>query len=124
MPAKRILIVDNHRDITLLYGCLLARIGYDVMEENNAMHALEAAREFKPDLMLLDVEMPGMGGCEIAKKFANEEPFKCVPVVFMGAGSERDVSRTMHPAPVIYLEKPIDLRMLFSCIREHVKTAA
>lgn len=122
MSAKRILIVDNRSDITLLYGCLLARLGYDVMEENDSMHVLEAAREFKPDLMLLDVCMPGMGGCEIAKQFAAEESFKSLPVVFMGGGSGREASNAMHPAPVVFLEKPIDLKMLFSCIRERVQS--
>ena len=124
MPAKRILIVDNYRDVTWVYGRLLAGAGYDVREENDSMHVLEAAREFKPDLMLLDVFMPGMGGCEIAKQFASEEIFKSLPVVFMSGSSEREVSHTMHPLHVVFLEKPIDLKMLFSCVREQVQKAA
>jgi len=117
MPAKRILIVDNCRDVTWMYGRLLKRNGYDVMEENDSMHVLEAAREFKPDLMLLDVSMPGMGGCEIAKQIASDESFKSLPVVFMSGISGREVSATMHPAPIVFLEKPIDLKELFSCVR-------
>ena len=100
-----------------MYGRLLKRNGYDVMEENDATHALEAAREFKPDLLLLDVSMPGMGGCEIAKQIASDESFKSLPVVFMSGISGREVSATMHPAPIVFLEKPIDLKELFSCVR-------
>ena len=67
MSRKRILVVDDETSITRLLKMNLELIGnFEVREENSGAHAIEAAREFKPDLILLDVMMTDMDGGEVA----------------------------------------------------------
>src|SRR6266513_5006394 len=66
---RRILIVDNDRDTTHLVKVLLERTGhYLVLEENDATKAHQSVRNFRPDLILFDVVMPGTDGVEIAER--------------------------------------------------------
>jgi len=120
MPAKRILIVDNCRDVTWMYGRLLKRNGYDVMEENDSMHVLEAAREFKPDLMLLDVSMPGMGGLELQRRLPEID--RLIPIVFLsGRASEEDERRALRAGAARFLRKPVGKETLLRAIHAAIE---
>lgn len=72
---KRILIVDDDQDFTsVLQIGLEGRGKYQVRVENKATKASQAAKEFMPDLILMDVQMPRMGGKEVAQKIFEEHP--------------------------------------------------
>ena len=60
MPKKKILVVDDEKSFTHLVK--LALSVYEILEENDSLRALETARQFQPDLMLLDIIMPGIDG--------------------------------------------------------------
>ena len=84
MEAKRILVIDDEPSMTRMIRLNLEMTKrYQVREENNAMHALAAAREFKPDLILLDVIMPGMDGGELARRIKTDPTLSLVPVIFL-----------------------------------------
>jgi CheY-like chemotaxis protein len=84
LSAQRILVVDDLRPATQIIKIQLEKTGrYLVREENNPLLALAAAREFKPDLILLDVDMPGMDGGEVARQLQGDEQSKDVPVIFL-----------------------------------------
>ncbi|MDB5293774.1 MAG: hypothetical protein JWL69_5015 [Phycisphaerales bacterium] len=83
---KRILIVDDEPDLTLLVKLNLEKTGrYEVREENRARNALVAARDFKPDLVLLDVMMPDLDGGDVLAQFKRDSKLKDLPVVFLTA---------------------------------------
>lgn len=90
---RRILIVDDEPSFTrLLKLSLLTTGAYEVREENSGERALQAAREFKPDLILLDVIMPGKDGGEVAAEIANDDSLKRIPIVFLTAAvSKKEV---------------------------------
>ncbi len=85
-PKKRILVVDDEKDLTLLVKLNLEKTGrFEVLEENRANRAIPAAREFKPDLILLDVMMPESDGGDVLARLKSEPTLKDVPVIFLTA---------------------------------------
>src|SRR5712691_3253920 len=87
MPQKkRILLVDDEATITRTLKLYLEGTGaYEVRAENRGSAALEAARTFKPDLILLDVAMPDMDGGDVAAQIRGDEALKDSPIVFLTA---------------------------------------
>jgi CheY-like chemotaxis protein len=83
---KKILVVDDEAALTRMIKLNLERTGnYEVRTENIGGNAIEAIREFQPDLLFLDVMMPGVDGTEIADQLKNEEEFADIKFVFMTA---------------------------------------
>ncbi len=83
---KRILIIDDEVDLTLIVKLNLENTGlYEVRAENRATRGLAAAREFKPDLVLLDVMMPDLDGGDVLAQLKGDARLKDVPVVFLTA---------------------------------------
>jgi DNA-binding response OmpR family regulator len=83
---KRILIVDDEPDMTFLVRLNLQKTGrYDVREENASSQALAVARQFKPDLILLDVMMPDLDGGDVLAQLKEDANLRHVPVVFLTA---------------------------------------
>lgn len=81
---KRVLIIDDDQDFTsVLQIALEGRGHYEVRSENDALKALAAAKEFGPDVILLDVQMPGLGGGDIAEQFHKEPALKRKKVIFL-----------------------------------------
>jgi len=92
---QRILVVDDEPELTWMIKLTLEQTGrYEVRTENLGIKAIEAAREFKPDLILLDVLMPGMLGSEIAEQLGKDPELRAIKFVFLTAVvSKEDVQR-------------------------------
>jgi len=86
-PAqKRILIVDDEPDMTFLVRLNLQKTGrFEVHEENRSSEAIDVAREFKPDLILLDVMMPELDGGDVLALLKDDPDLRNIPVVFLTA---------------------------------------
>ncbi len=120
---KRILVVDDEPSLThMVRRGLEARGNYLVMEENSGGRALTAARNFKPDLVLLDVMMPDVDGGSVASEFAEADDLKHVPIVFLTAIVTK--AETQPAGSVIgkhtFLAKPVNLDDLITCIEDHL----
>src|SRR2546426_9664701 len=86
MNPKRILVVDDETSITHLLKLNLQKTGrYTVRTENQGAKALAAAREFEPDLILLDVMMPDLDGGDVAAQIRGDAALKNIPIVFLTA---------------------------------------
>jgi two-component system OmpR family response regulator len=91
MTKKRILVVDDETSITRLVKLNLERTGcYDVREVNAGASTLQAAREFQPDLILMDVMMPDLSGGEAAAQLRQDPACKRIPVIFLTAAVKRE----------------------------------
>ncbi len=85
-PKKRILVVDDHAGITSLWRVMLEKTGgYIVREENHSSSALDAARDFRPDLLLLDISMPELDGPDVARLVGADEEIGGTAIVFLSA---------------------------------------
>jgi CheY-like chemotaxis protein len=123
MKPKRILIVDDEVSFTrLLKVNLEARTQHTIEVVNRAHEALPAARKQKPDLILLDVIMPGQDGGELAARFQADAGLHDVPVVFLTA----TVSRTeaahqgMKSGGFTFLSKPVSMPDLLACLERYL----
>ena len=103
------LVVDDERSIRLLCRVNLAGSGIEVLEAANGEQALELARAQHPDLVLLDVMMPGLDGWAVAAELAARSDTSDIPVVFLTARAERaDRERGHELGGVGYVVKPFD----------------
>lgn len=85
----KILIVDDHPSSRMTAVALLSVEGYEVLEAENGQVALDCVTEVNPDLILLDVMMPGMDGYEVCRRLKQDEQTRLIPVVFITALSDR-----------------------------------
>ena len=123
MTKKRIMIVDDEAPLTRLLKLSLKQTGqYTVQVENNSQRAVHVAREFLPDLVLMDVMMPGIDGGTLAAQFQASEPLKHVPVVFLTAAVKRDEvqARQGQIGGLPFLAKPVDFQEITRCLQHHL----
>ncbi len=117
-PKPYILIVDDEKDIREFLGYSLRREGFEVGLASNGEEGLDALEVRKPDLILLDIMMPGMDGVEMCRVLRSHRNFDDVLVVFLTA---RDEERTQIKALDIggddYIAKPIRLKVLLSRLK-------
>jgi two-component system, OmpR family, phosphate regulon response regulator PhoB len=107
--TRRVLIVDDERSIRLLCRVNLNASGMDVLEADDGHTGLELARRERPDLILLDVMMPGLDGWSVARELAADKSTKDIPVIFLTARAEAaDRRRGEQLGGVGYLVKPFD----------------
>jgi CheY-like chemotaxis protein len=120
MSKKRILVIDDEPSITRLLKLNLEQTDlYEVREENNSTRAVDAAREFKPDLVISDVMMPEVGGGEVAAQLREDPALRRVPVIFLTAAVRKE--ELGGPEAVIagrlYIAKPLDVKSLLAAIQ-------
>jgi CheY-like chemotaxis protein len=120
--ARRILIVDNDKNTTHLVKILLEKTGrYLVFEENEPTRAHLSARNFRPDLILLDVVMPETDGGEVAARIKADPELQNAPIIFLTALVTRAEAKTgLHIDGHPFLAKPIDIQELIKAIEVHV----
>ena len=115
----RILIVDDEAGFTKL--AKLALTEYEICEENHPTRALETAKNFKPDLILLDVVMPDMDGGDIAAQIKAEPIFKRVPIIFLTAiVTEKETENRQMFGGYPFLSKPVTPEKLVETIEKHL----
>ncbi len=128
MGKKRILIIDDEPGFTRMVKMNLEKTGdFEVREENRATNALAVARDFKPDLILLDVIMPALDGGDVASHFRNDRTLKDVPIIFLTATvskREAGTSGLLNSGGCLFLAKPVSLDHLIKCIHENIRPPA
>jgi DNA-binding response OmpR family regulator len=116
---KRILVVDDEPAITKMVKMNLERTGnYDVYMVNQGSKALDAAREFKPDLIFLDVMMPDMSGDEVSAQLREDKALSSIKQIFMTAIVTRDETEAMgnNIGGNEFLAKPVNKEELIATI--------
>jgi len=123
MSKKRILIVDDEASITRLLRLNLEQTGrYEVREENLGAKVHDAAAEFRPDLILLDVMMPDMDGGDVAASLKEDPALRKIPVVFLTAAVKKE--ELGAPDGKIggrtYIAKPLNVQGVISVIERTI----
>jgi len=104
------LVVDDERDLVQSLGTLLRLTGHDVRVAENGPEALQAATEFAPDVVLMDIGLPGMNGYEVARRIREQPRFRDVLLVAQsGWGQEEDRQRSQEAGFDFHLVKPATL---------------
>ena len=116
---KKILIVDDEKMITNLLTHNLTKEGYDVVEANDGLEAIEKAQEEKPDLILLDVMLPKLDGLTVCKKIKN---MMNVPILMVTAKDEElDKIVGLELGADDYITKPFSVRELLARVKANLR---
>ena len=119
--AHRVLAVDDDPVIQRLLEVNLEMEGYEVRLASDGLQAVDAAREFRPHVILLDVMMPNMDGWEACATIKQDADFAQTPVVFLSArAQDADVERGSELGAAAYITKPFDPIDLLDLIAELV----
>jgi signal transduction histidine kinase len=117
----RILVVDDQPANLRVVGALLSRSGYEVLTAGNAQDALVLALEHVPDLLLLDMLMPGMDGFALLAEIKQHPPLQAVPTVFLTAAHDREMLlRAFDSGAVDYVTKPFMPEELLARVNAHI----
>ena len=110
---KRILVVDDETDVTELLDYKFRQAGYAVRALNDPLRAIGLARDFRPDLILLDVMMPELTGVQLLRMVRGDALLQDTPVIFLTAkGETADKVRGLETGADDYVTKPFDVREL------------
>lgn len=121
IAAANILVIDDTPENVAVLLETLTQQGYDVRPATDAEFALESARSAPPDLILLDVKMPGIDGYEACKRLRADERTRDIPVIFISAlGDVEDKVKGFEAGGVDYLTKPFQIAEVLARVRIHL----
>ncbi len=108
----KVLVIDDEPEITEIVQTFLSEAGYRVLVENSSKNAVDKARGFKPDVILLDIMMPDIDGYNICQELKKDPEFVDTPIIFLtGKDRSDDMGRSFKSGGDMFIKKP------FSCER-------
>lgn len=116
-----ILVVDDEPKNVQVAGALLLQHGHEIIGAHSGLEALEKLKSFRPDLILLDVMMPGMSGFDLCKHLREDPENQSIPVIFLSAATDKNfVVEALDVGGVDYVTKPFHGPELISRINLHL----
>jgi DNA-binding response OmpR family regulator len=113
---KRILVIEDDRDNASALGMRLRNEGYEVAVAYDAVSGLATATRFRPDVVLLDIGMPGGGGMLVAERLRNMVPTVATPIIFITGTRDPDLRSKAATMGAAFVEKPYEQRTLLGAI--------
>jgi CheY-like chemotaxis protein len=112
-----VLIVDDIPVNIILLKTMLARINVQILTAVDGRQALETVRKLKPELVLLDIQMPVMNGLDVLKEMKNSPELKDIPVIMVSAyTSPEDIEQSMSLGASGFIKKPVIMDILLSSV--------
>jgi two-component system cell cycle response regulator DivK len=120
MTGERILVVEDNEKNMKLFRDVLGATGYRTLEATTGGEAVEVATEQAPDLVLMDIQMPGVDGVEALRRLRADERTAAIPVLAVTAQAmQGDREHFLAEGFDGYLSKPVNVRELLGTVREH-----
>ncbi|MBM7690656.1 two-component system response regulator (stage 0 sporulation protein F) [Peribacillus deserti] len=117
--ARRVLIVDDQFGIRILLNEVLQREGYETFQAANGPQALDIVKKYPPDLVLLDMKIPGMDGIEILKRMKQMD--QNIRIIIMTAYGELDmIQEARDLGALTHFAKPFDIDDIRKAVRENI----
>ena len=123
-PTKRVLVVDDVADNRAVLMEALNGVGFDTHEANSGQEGLAMAQSLKPDLVLMDIVMPDIGGVDVIRRLRAMPDFAHTPIVAVSASATLEVeARTLAAGADAFLTKPVELKALLQCAARLLRLA-
>ena len=119
---KRILLVDDDVQLSRVLKIGLEGNGYEAKAENDGRRALQVAREFRPDLIVLDMVMPGKDGGDVAQELGDQKDVSGIPILFLTSLASKEEEAKPRPGGETVLSKPISVGELVKRIEKRLAT--
>jgi len=108
MKLKALIIEDNEQNMYML-SFLLEKNNYEIFQAFNGLDGIKAAKECLPDVILLDIQLPGMDGYQIARELRKRDDLNTIPIIAVTSHAMvGDREKAMESGATGYIEKPID----------------
>ena len=127
-PPKKVLVVDDEMDMRIFLSTVMKTSGYETVTTREGAEGIRKAKEIKPDLVIMDVMMPGEGGVQMYRALKTDPDLARIPVIMVSAVESRTFFHYLNmlntrletpvPNPAAYLEKPIDPEDLLQAAAE------
>lgn len=118
MTKPRIVLIEDEEDIVALIKLQADISGYKLLAESDGLNGLRAIEREKPDLVILDIMLPGQSGLDVCRKIKSHPDLKEIPVIMISAKSEElDVVLGLELGADDYVAKPFSPKVLFSRVR-------
>ncbi len=118
MGEKKILLIDDDKDILQVLNVRLRSQGYQVAAASDAISAVSVARKEKPDLIVLDIGLPGGDGFIVMQRLKSLLDFALTPIIVVSAREERATKdRALKEGAVAYFQKPINSKHFLDTIQ-------
>jgi two-component system, cell cycle response regulator DivK len=123
--SQRILVVEDHPDNRRILRDLLTSADFEVIEAEDGESGLAAAAEHRPDLILMDIQLPGIDGYEATRRLKADAALQTIPVIAVTAHELNGVEDKARAAGCdAYIAKPISPRQVLAKVREYLSGAA
>ena len=123
MPKTVLIVEDNELNMKLFHDLLDAH-GYRTLQTRNGMDALRLAREQRPDLILMDIQLPEVSGLEVTRWLKDDEDLREIPVIAVTAFAMKgDEERIRQGGCEAYISKPISIVTFLQTVRRHLGEA-
>jgi two-component system, cell cycle response regulator DivK len=120
MPKTVLVVEDNELNMKLFHD-LLEGIGYHIVETRNGLEAIDLARRHKPDLILMDIQLPEVSGLEVTKWIKEDDELRHIPVIAVTAFAMKgDEERIRQGGCEAYMSKPISVGKFIETVKAYL----
>lgn len=120
MPKTVLVVEDNELNMKLFHD-LLEASGYDTIQTRNGLDAIELARQHRPDLILMDIQLPEVSGLEVTKWIKEDDDLRSIPIIAITAFAMKgDEDRIRQGGCEAYLSKPISVGKFIETVRAYI----
>ena len=121
--SKKVLVVEDNELNMKLFNDLLEANGYEVIQTRDGLSALDLARQHRPDLILMDIQLPEVSGIEVTKWLKEDDELRVIPVIAVTAFAMKgDEQKIREGGCEAYISKPISVVSFLQTIDSYLKT--
>jgi two-component system cell cycle response regulator DivK len=121
LMSKTVLVVEDNELNMKLFHDLLEANGYNIVQTRNGLEAIDLAREHRPDLILMDIQLPEVSGLEVTKWIKEDDDLRAIPVIAVTAFAMKgDEERIRQGGCEAYLSKPISVAKFLDTVKTYI----
>jgi two-component system cell cycle response regulator DivK len=124
-PPKTILVVEDNELNMKLFHDLLEAYGYNILQTRDGLEALMLARQHRPDLIVMDIQLPGASGLEVTKWIREDDDLKSIPIIAVTAFAMKgDEAKIRECGCDTYVSKPISVASFVKTVEQFLDSSA